>query len=211
MLAIHEPRGRAVVADDPRGRHLRELRLRAGGGRQAAADVVLEVPERERSDEIGRELGRRQPGAVVLGPGLRLLLEGAVDHQRERLVLGHARGVDADVDQRVDHAPQVVLPMRQHQGRIVGAVPGIHHHLGHVDGPTLGEDAASEQRPGDRRAAIRVDALEVVAGHRLMDRQQAEHPGVVLPERRFCLLGGPVIGDRRDREDRLLAALQGAR
>ena len=49
------------------------------------------------------------------------------------------------------------------QRRVVRAVADVHHHLGHVDRPALGEQAAAEDRPDDRRAAVRVDALEVVA------------------------------------------------
>ena len=106
-------------------------------------------------------------------------------------------------------APQVVLPMGQQQRRVVRAVPGVHHHLGHVDRPALGEDAAPEDRPGDRRAAVGVDALEVVARAPPRGSSAAGASGR-CPRGAYdsACSGGPVVGDRRDREDRLLAALE---
>ena len=56
--------------------------------------------------------------------------------------------------------------------------------------------------------AVGVDALEVVARDRLVDAQQPEHPLVVLAEVRLALLVGPVVGHRRDREERLLALVE---
>ena len=41
-----------------------------------------------------------------------------------------------------------------------------------------------------------------------MDRQQPEHPVVVLAQVRLALLVGPVVGHRGDREERLLALVQ---
>ena len=55
------------------------------------------------------------------------------------------------------------------------------------------------------------DALEVVAGHRLVDREEPEHPVVVLAQVGLGLLGRPVLGDRRDREERLLALVERTR
>ncbi len=47
-----------------------------------------------------------------------------------------------------------------------------------------------------------------MAGHRLVNRQQPEHPVVVLAEIRLGLLGGPIVGDRRHGEERLLALVE---
>ena len=98
--------------------------------------------------------------------------------------------------------------MDQQQRRVVRAVADVHHHLRDVDGPALGEQAAGEDRPDERRAAVGVDALEVVAGDRLVDGQQPEHPVVVLAQVRLALLLGPVVGHRGDREERLLALVE---
>ena len=101
--------------------------------------------------------------------------------------------------------------MAEEERRVVLGEPEVHHHLGHVDRPALGEDAAPEDRRGQRRRAVAVDALEVVAGHRLVDRQQLEHPVVVLAEVRLGLVRRPLLGDRRHREERLLAAVERTR
>ena len=213
MGAVDEP-GR--LPEPARQHGLDDRRRGSGsGGRlgQASPDLDLQLPHRDRSDEVGRQLGRAQPRPVPLVARLGLLLEAAVDHQPDRLVLGHRpaerfAGVDPDVDDRVRHRAQVELPVGQHERRVVGAVADVHHHLGHVDRPALGEDAAPEHRSDDRRVAVRIGALEVVAGHGLVDREQPQHPVVVLAEVALGLLGRPVLGDRRDREERLLALVE---
>jgi hypothetical protein len=116
--------------------------------------------------------------------------------------------VDRDVDPGVDHAAQVELPMDQEERRIAPAVPGVHHHLRDVDRPALVVDAAAEDRPDPGRHAVRVDALEVVAGHGLVDRDEPEHPVVALPELRLGRLRRGVVRDRGDEVHRLLARLE---
>ena len=54
-------------------------------------------------------------------------------------------------------------------------------------------------------------ALEVVAGHRLVDREESEHPVVILAEVALDLLGRPVLGDRCDAEERFLGLVERAR
>ena len=153
----------AEAADDPRLRDRSRAARVAGRDRRPPADLALDVPHLQRAREVGRQLGRRQPRPVELGARLGLLLEPAVDHQRDGLLLGHPVAVDLRVDDRVGDRAQVELPVDEQQRRVVRAVADVHHHLGHVDGPALGEQAAGEDRPDDRRAAVRVDALEVVA------------------------------------------------
>ena len=85
----------AEAADDPRLRDgVGAARIARRGRERPPPDLALDVPHLHRPDEVGRQLGRRQPRPVVLGARLGLLLEAAVDHQRDGLVLGHARGVD---------------------------------------------------------------------------------------------------------------------
>ena len=90
----------------------------SGGLGQSLPHGDLELPHGHRADEVGRQLGRRQPRPVVLVASLGLLLETALDHQPDGLVLGHRTavglaGVDPDVDDRVDRRPQVELPVDQ--------------------------------------------------------------------------------------------------
>jgi hypothetical protein len=118
--------------------------------------------------------------------------------------------MDPRVDDRVRDRAQVELPVDEQERWIVRAVADIHHHLRDVDRPALGEQAAGEDRPGERRTTVGIDALEIVAGNRFMDRQQPEHPVVVLAQVRLALLIGPVIGHRRDREERLLTLVERA-
>ncbi len=79
--------------------------------------------------------------------------------------------MDPRVDDRVRRRAQVELPVVEEQRRIVGPVTCVHHHLRDVDGPSLVEETALEDATGKRRCPVGVDALEVVTGHRLMDRQ----------------------------------------
>ena len=53
-----------------------------------------------------------------------------------------------------------------------------------------------------------MDALQVVARYRLVDRQDTQHPVVVLAQVGLALRLGPVVGHRGDREERLLAPFQ---
>ena len=87
-----------------------------------------------------------------------------------------------DVDDRVGCRAEVELPVVQHQPEVPRAVTLVHHHLRDVDRPTFREDPAPQDRPCQRRASVRVDALEVVSGHRLVDDQKPQHPVVVLPQ-----------------------------
>ena len=98
--------------------------------------------------------------------------------------------------------------MDQEKRRVVRPVADVHHHLRDVDGPALGEQAAGEDRPHDRRTAVGIDALQVMARHRLVDRQDPKHPVVVLAQVGLALRLGPVVGHRGDREERLLASFQ---
>ena len=101
--------------------------------------------------------------------------------------------------------------MAEEERGIVGREPGVDHDLGDVDGPTFREHAAAEDGPRQRRRPVRVDTLEVVARHRLVDGEEPEHPVVVLAEIALGLLGRPVVGDRGDREERLLALVERSR
>ena len=199
----------AEVADDPRLRDGSRAARVARRDRRPAADLELDVPHLERAGEVGRQLGRRQPRPVELGARLGLLLEAAVDHQRDGLLLGHPVAVDLRVDDRVGDRAQVELPVDEQQRRVVRAVADVHHHLGHVDGPALGEQAAREDRPDERRAAVGVDALEVVA--RAPPRGCVSSRSIrSLSSRRFdsrCS-SRPVVGHRGDREERLLALVE---
>jgi hypothetical protein len=123
-------------------------RIPRGRGR-APPDLVLQLPQAERADEVGAQLRRGEPGPAVLRLRLAFLLEAAADHELERLVLGHAVGVDPDVDDRVHDGPQVVLPMGQGEGRVVGPVAAVDHDLCHVDRPALGERAVAVDGPDD--------------------------------------------------------------
>ena len=208
MRPVDEPGRLAEPADDRRLGHRGRTARVARGDRRTPPDLALDLPHLHRAGEVGRQLGGGQPGPVELGPRLGLLLEAAVDHQGDRFVAGHPVAVDLRVDDRVGDRAQVELPVREQERGIVGAVAGVHHHLGDVDRPALGVQAAAEDRPDERRAAVGVDPLEVVPGNRLVDRQQAEHPVVVLAQVRLTLLVGPVVGHRGDREERLLAPVQ---
>ena len=55
---------------------------------------------------------------------------------------------------------------------------------------------------------VRVRALEVVAGHRLVDDEQLHLARVHLAQVRELLVGRPVLGHGRDREERLLAVVE---
>ena len=83
--------------------------------------------------------------------------------------------------------------MVEAQGGIIGAVAGVDHDLGDVDGPALGEDAGAEDGSRQRFASVRPRQLEVVAGDGLVDGEQAQLAGVVLAQERLDLLVGPFI------------------
>src|SRR5439155_20142271 len=124
VAAVDEAGRLTVAADDAR----RGDRL--GGARRdrlAPADLVLQVPERERPDEVGRQLGRREARPVVLRACGGLLLEAAVDHERDGLALAHPVGVDPDVDQGVDDRAEVELPVSEEERRVVRPVALVHH------------------------------------------------------------------------------------
>jgi len=90
--------------------------------------------------------------------------------------------MDGDVHQGVGDAALVELPVDRHEGRVLGPVADVHHDLGHVHSPALGEDARLEDGAHQRRASVRIGQLQVVARHRLVDGEQAQHPGVVLAQ-----------------------------
>ena len=144
--------------------------------------LVLEIGHLDSSEEVLAQLRARQPRAVPLVGRFRLLLEAALDHEAHCLALVHLPRMDTDVDHRVGHAAQVELEMDEHQGRITGSIPDVHHHLGHVHRPALGEDARLEDGAHLRGAAIRVRQLQVMARHRLMNREQSKLPVVVLAQ-----------------------------
>ncbi len=98
--------------------------------------------------------------------------------------------------------------MGEHLGGVVGAVADVHHHLGDVHRPALGEDPGAEDGPGQRLASVRPRQLEVVAGRRLVDRQDSQRAAVVLAQHRGDLVVGPIVGRRRDREEAVEALVQ---
>ena len=175
MGPVAKPRRLAVAADDPRRRH----RVASGAGRlrRPSTRLVLQVPHPARAHEVRRQLGRRQAGAVVLGARLRLLLEGALDHEPDRVLGGQALRVDPDVDQRVGHRTQVELPVDQPQRAVVAGEPEVHQHLRDVDRPALGREPRPEDRSDERVHPVGIDAVEVVAGDRLVDRRAAAAAG----------------------------------
>ena len=211
VILIREAGRFAEATDDARCRHGGSASRIAGGHGGSDASLPLQVPHLHRADEVRRQLGRGQAGAIPFLARLGFLLEAAVDHQVHRLRLGHRAGVDSDIDHRVDDRPQVELPVDQHQGRIVDLVAQVHHDLGHVDGPAFDEDATAEYSPRQRRAAIRVDELEVVAGRPFVDRRQVDLAVVLLGQIRVHLVGRPVVGRRGHEVERLLAFVERAR
>ena len=103
-----ERRRRRAVSDDrlevgavaEAGRLAEAAGQRAGPDRDGSAParrrgpparLELDVPHLHRAGEVRRQLRRRQPRPLVLVARLGLLLEAAVDHQRDGLVLGHRR------------------------------------------------------------------------------------------------------------------------
>ncbi len=110
------------------------------------------------------------------------------------------RRVGLHIEDGVGDGAQGHLPVGEQQGRVIGAVAQVHHHLLHVDRPALREHAVAEDRADERWRPARPGALEVVAGHALVDAQQPEHPVVVLAHVGLDRLRGRVIGGRRDEE-----------
>ncbi len=73
-------------------------------------------------------------------------------------------------------------------------VADVHHHLGHVDGPALGEDAGAEDGARQRVASVRPGQLEVVTRDGLVDGEDPERAAVVLAQHRLDLALGPDSG-----------------
>ena len=98
--------------------------------------------------------------------------------------------------------------MGEHLGRVIGAVADVHHHLRHVHRPALGEDPGAEDARASEAHRFDQRQLEVVAGHRLVDRQQPQRAAVVLAQERGDLVVGQLVGRRRDREEAVEALVQ---
>ena len=107
-------------------------------------------------------------------------------------------------------AAQVELPVDEHQRRVIGSVADVHHHLGDVDRPALGEYARLEDGAHLRIAPVRVGELQVVARHRFMDGEQPQHAAVVLAQVGLAALIAPVVRHWRDGEERVEAAVERA-
>ena len=115
------------------------------------------------------------------------------------------------VEHRVEHHAQLHLQLLQADRYPTEAVPR-HQFLG-VHRPALDERAGEAERAGPGAAPVpaRVGELEVVARHRLVHRQVADHVVVVLAVERLDPLRRPVGRGRRDGvERRYVGGLQRA-
>ena len=162
------------------------------------------------ADEVGRELHRGQAGAAPLAGRLALFLEGPLDHQLHRLLLAHAAAVDRLVEDGVGDGAQVPLELDQAHERVAADEAGVGHELLGVDRPALDEGAGGEQRAQGGGVAVGEGDLEEVPRHGLVDGEVAQREDVVLAQERARLLLGPLLGQRCDREEGLLAAVEGA-
>src|SRR5256885_5550179 len=92
------------------------------------------------------------------------------------------------VDDRVaDHAQSYLQLLLFHSRP---AVTGFGHELLGVDGPAFDEGAALENRADERGRVelVRMRELEIMARHRLVDGEIADHEVVVLAEERILPL-----------------------
>ena len=147
-VAVDEARRLAVAADDPRLRHgvgAAPVAGRAARRRRPRAPGPRTPSSRRSTSRAGSTRGA--PGRTSRGPAASSWNPPSTMSATASSSVMPAVWIPTSISAFVDR-PEVVLPVGQEQRRVVGAVARVDHHLRHVDGPALGEDAA----PEDRRA-----------------------------------------------------------
>src|SRR6266511_2841957 len=153
---------------------------------QRVEEVVLLDPADDLLLVVERDVGADRPGEAHRGLG-------CFDERHDRMLVDHTNGVN----ERPPSARSATLPRRAHaralQVRARDLLP-IEPEL-----PREGqEDAAEVDRGGQRREALRLDVLDVVAGHlrALRDLPHRESARLADPAERFARPEGAL----RDRD-----------
>ena len=92
-------------------------------------------------------------------------------------------------DDRVGYVAQIELELHQAESQIAVAVALVEHHLLGVDGPAFNVDARTKHFAHERRDAIGVFELDVMAGIGFVDREDLKHVPVVFLQECFDSLG----------------------
>ena len=101
----------------------------------------------------------------------------------------------AVVEDRIGHRPQIKLQLVEPQGKVSLAVALVEHHPLGVDRPALDVGATANHLSHQRRHAVGILQLHIVARVGLMDREDLQHVLVVFLEETPHLLLAP--GRRR--------------
>ena len=105
-------------------------------------------------------------GADDLQPRFAFRLERPLGEELQRLVVGHARAVHLVVEDGVGHGAQIELELGQAQGEVAVAVALVEHHLLGIDRPAFDEHARLQHPADQRRIAVGVFELHVMARDR---------------------------------------------
>ena len=138
-----------------------------------------------RANEVGGELCRSEANAFPFRYRFALLLVTFFRHQIHCFLFGHVSGVNALIENSVANRPESHLQLLHfHFGSSVSL---FCHHLLAIDGPALDEWSASKNCADQSRRAkfVGVRELQVMSGHRFVDRQIVNHVVVVFAKERF--------------------------
>ena len=117
----------------------------------------------------------------------------------QRRLVAQLGAVHAMVEDRIGHGAEIELQLGQTQGKTALAVALIEHHLLGVDRPALDVHARSQHAADQRRIAIGVFKLHIMAGIRFVDREDLQHVPVVFFQQALDPLRIPILGRGADR------------
>ena len=102
--------------------------------------------------KVGGQLAGRKLGALKLRGSFLVFLKGLLLHQVERLLVGHAERLQADVEDGIGEHAQFLLLKRQAQLRRLSRKPSSSMHLGGVLRPAFDIGAVAEDGPAEGAA-----------------------------------------------------------
>ena len=147
---------------------------------QFTLDLLAQAAHRHPPHEVGGKLARRLLGADDLQAGLAFRLKGLSNEQLQGFVVGHLRAVHLMIENGVGNGAEIELQLRQTQSEVPPAVTLVEHRLLGIDRPAFDVHTGAKHLAHQRRIAVGVLKLHVVAWIGLVDREDLEHVPVVL-------------------------------